>query len=384
MKENLKMGLILIALTLFWSCADSPQQQIDSRYFDAPEQNSNKVILTILYPSLGSIRSLMSLERERLLSFENLEIIGVFHESERTNYQRSMDFAAENEIGWLKFHKLKGDINRDNLFLENSLTKEFRTIFERSNGIIFFGGADIPPFVYGEKTHLLTRISTPYRHYMESSFVFHLLGGLQDPQFKAFLESFPQFPILGICLGSQTLNVGTGGSLFQDVWQEIYEVHYLEDIMLLPKKDWHSSPYARLYQEDKLFPYSMHPIKLNEEGKFVSEFGFNADDTPLILSANHQAAARLGKGIKVNATSLDGKVVEAIEHADYPNVLGVQFHPEFPILYNKTMQFKVTPDDPETINLYTILETNIPSLSFHKKIWSWFENKIRSFHRQEQ
>jgi putative glutamine amidotransferase len=384
MRKNLMISLLLVAFSFLLCCTETSEQQIDSRYFDSADQDPDKIILTILYPSLGSIRSLMNLKKEGIFPLENTMVIGVFHEMERTDYQRSLDLVEEKGIEWLKFHKLKGDINRKGLFQENSLTEEFKTIFIRSDGIIFFGGADIPPFVYGEKTHLLSRVTTPNRHYMESSFVFHLLGGLQDTHFEALLESFPQFPILGICLGCQTLNVGTGGSLIQDVWQELYEISYLEDATLLPKENWHSNPYARLYPEDGLFPYYMHPIQFNGEGKFVSEFGFNTSDTPYILSIHHQAAARLGKGIKVNATSLDGKVVEAIEHKDYPNVLGVQFHPEFPILYDKTKQYKLAPHDPETLNIFTLLESNNPSLTFHKKIWSWFEERIKSFHSQRK
>ena len=49
-----------------------------------------------------------------------------------------------------------------------------------------------------------------------------------------------------------------------------------------------------------------------------------------------QMVDKLGEGIKIAATSLDGKVVEAIEHRKYPSVLGVQFHPEFPILWDQT------------------------------------------------
>jgi putative glutamine amidotransferase len=384
MKKKFTIYTLLIVLSFLCCCSKSPQQKDEYRYFNTAEQNSDEIVLTILYPSLGSIKALIELRRLDLFSLENLVVIGVFHEKERTDYQRSMDFVTDNEIEWLKFHKLRGDINRDNLFQKNPLTEEFKTIFKRSDGIILFGGADIPPSVYGEKTHLLSRVTTPYRNYMESSFIFHLLGGLQDLQFKAFLESSPQFPVLGICLGSQTLNVGTGGSLFQDIWNEIYSKEYIEDIISLSKQDWHTNPFARLYPEEKLFSHNMHPIKLDEEGKFVSDFGFKATDTPLILSAHHQAANKLGKGIRVAATSLDGKVVEAIEHEEYLNVLGVQFHPESPTLFDKTKHYKISPDDIETFNLLTLLETHTPSLAFHKEIWNWFGKKVKTFFNQKK
>ena len=54
-------------------------------------------------------------------------------------------------------------------------------------------------------------IEDPVRHYFEVSAIFHLLGGSQDPAFQGLLEGRPDFPVLGICLGCQSLNVGTGG-----------------------------------------------------------------------------------------------------------------------------------------------------------------------------
>jgi putative glutamine amidotransferase len=87
-----------------------------------------------------------------------------------------------------------------------------------------------------------------------------------------------------------------------------------------------------------------------------------------------------GKGMTIIATSLDGKVVEGIEHEKYPHVLGTQFHPEFPILWDTVRKFRITPQDEEGINLNFFLKSNSPSWDFHKKIWAWLSEKLTEYH----
>jgi len=377
-----KKPLLILFIFLFFGGILFSQSS--DRYFDKAEPTSKEVRLAILYPSLGSIESLVELRKQGLFPQENLIVIGVYHEKEKTSYEKSKEFVKENNMEWFKFHQVSGELNENALFQKNSCTEDFKNIFQKSDGIIFFGGADIPPSIYKSKTNLLTHIETPYRHFLELSLIFHLLGGFQEENFKAFLESSPQFPILGICLGAQSLNVGTGGTLTQDIWSVKYGKKYFEDVIDLGRENWHANPLARLFPEEKLLPYNMHPIKLAERGKFCSEIGFNKEDTPYILSAHHQTADELGKRIKIAATSLDGKVVEALEHEKYPNVFGVQFHPEFPILWDHEKKFRITPQDKEEKSLLSILESNPPSLSFHKKIWAWFSQKLMEYHESKE
>lgn len=247
----------------------------------------------------------------------------------------------------------------------------------------FLGGADIPPYIYGEKTDLLASIDTPYRSMYELSFIFHLLGGSQNQEFIPLLDDSPDYPVLGICLGAQSLNTATGGTLVQDIWKKIYGQEYLEDIINMPDSIWHTNPYARLYPEKHFFPYKMHPIKLDPKGKFVREFGFKAEDTPHILSAHHQAADKIGLGFFPIACSIDEKVVEAIEHERFPNVLGVQFHPEFPLLYDERSRYIFTPEDTEKTNIFALLKENPPSYAFHQKIWAWFSTTLQHYHQKK-
>ncbi len=370
-------------LLIFWIVTCSLLSQSQERFFDTAEITSKDVRLAILHPTVGTIRTLMELRKQGLMTVENLTVIGVYHVKERTNYKGSIAFVKRKKLDWIKFHKLSGKLSKDSLFQKNPCSTEFEIIFKKSDGIIFFGGEDIPPYIFKEKTSLLTRISTPYRHFLELSFIFHLLGGSQDYNFKALLESSPKFPVLGICLGAQSLNVGTGGTLVQDIWSEKYGKKYLEDVIALKKENWHTNPYARLYPEKRLIGNDMHPIKLMEKGIFCQILGFKKEDTPYILSSHHQAVLKRGKGIIIAATTLDGKVVEAIEHEKYPHMLGVQFHPESSLLWDAEKKFRFTLQDEEEKSLRSILDNNPPSFAFHKKIWAWLSQKLKEYHNSK-
>jgi len=207
------------------------------------------------------------------------------------------------------------------------------------------------------------------------------LGGNQNTDFEPLLNENPEFPIIGFCLGAQTLNVGTGGTMIQDIWSEVYNIHYVEDVLALDPSKWHNNPYNKLYPETELIYYHLHKINLFPKRKFISEFGFNKEDKPFVLSGHHQMVDTLGKGIQIIASSLDGRVPEAIEHVKYPNVLGVQFHPEYSMLWDPQQTFKFSPCDTVKKSLFSILEQNPPSLEFHKKLWSWFEEKLIEYHK---
>jgi putative glutamine amidotransferase len=101
---------------------------------------------------------------------------------------------------------------------------------------------------------------------------------------------------------------------------------------------------------------------------------------PLIFSAHHQQAEKLGKGFEVIATSGDGKVTEAIAHKRFPNVLGVQFHPEAWVNYNPTVRVRFTPEDKEPFNLSAYLEAHPPTMEFHRKLWAWIAGKWAAHH----
>jgi putative glutamine amidotransferase len=371
-------GQVILGLLVLFSFIGAGFAQAPPRYFDTAAVAHDGTRLTICYPSAGTLRALVSLKNQGLLSTDGLEVIGIYHTKERSDYRAAREFLQDQKIDWVKFHEVTAELDPAALFKTNAASKEFEDIFRKSDGIIFFGGDDIPPATYKEKTSLLADITDSYRHYFELSLVFHLLGGSQDEAFKGFLEGRPAFPVFGICLGMQTLNAGTGGSLVQDIWAETYGKTYVEDVIALGSAFWHTNPWSRLAPNDRtLFGYMMHPVKLEEKSKFCVEMGFKPSDQPYIMSAHHQAAKTIGKGFRVAATSLDGKVVEAIEQTRFPNVLGTQFHPEFPVIWDTTPKYKLTPQDKDLIAVNAYLASHPPTIEFHKKLWGWFFSAIR-------
>lgn len=351
------------------------------RYFDqaTSETIKSQAHLVIFYPSIGSLRALLSLEENNFINLKDIVVVGVYHSLEKTRYQESLRYIKEKNLTNFHFHRIETEVSEKDLFRPNAWTNEFKNIFDKSHGMIFFGGPDIPPSLYGELTSLLTQIEDPWRHYLELSALFHLLGGYQDRNFKPLLASKPAYPILGICLGGQSLNVATGGTLIQDITWETYGLKTLEELIALGEIAWHTNPYHRLYPDAKrnYFPYELHPIKLLPEGKFCQEWGFKPEDKPRVLSAHHQQVNKLGLGLRVIATSLDGHVIEALEHQSFPNVLALQFHPEFPLLWDKEARFRFRPEDKEPQCPRTLLEKSPPSFEFHQKLWAWFMSKLK-------
>jgi len=117
-----------------------------------------------------------------------------------------------------------------------------------------------------------------------------------------------------------------------------------------------------------LTSYHFHQIKPSKDGFFQSGLGFNKKRPPLVLSSHHQAVEKLGKGWIVAATSMDGKVIEAIEHERFSNVFGVQFHPEKPGLFDPSIEHQQ--DHYNTINFQEAIR-NTASYAFHLKYWKY-------------
>ncbi len=156
----------------------------------------------------------------------------------------------------------------------------------RLDGLLMPGGADIPPVEYKETPDPTIELLDDKRLHFEKA-----IG-------KAWIEQTKK-PLLGICLGSQWINVLQGGSLVQDIPTEIGGNHR----------------------------GTTHLVKLEPGTRLQTIFGeteFEAN------SWHHQAVdkAGLGKDLKIAARSPDG-VVEATETTDPTRFLiGVQWHPE--------------------------------------------------------
>ncbi len=378
--NKLRLGkiVLLVALLFVWSATLWTRE---SPSLGETADENDTITIAILHPSIGTIKALVTLREKGLIPIPRLRVLGVYHECQVSDYGKAKEFVANN-LEWFSFYPISMPLSEDALFRRNACSVEFERIFNQTDGLIFFGGPDIPPRLYQEKTSLLTKIDDPYRHFLELSFIFHLLGGFQDETFPALLDQQPEFPVLGICLGSQSLNVGTGGTLTQDIWSEIYGINQIEAIIEMGKEFWHSNPFPLLAPQENFYSYTIHPIKLEAKGKFCSVLGFSPEDTPVVISEHHQEVKKLGEGFRVIASSFDGKVAEAIEHARYPNVLGVQFHPEYPDLYTAGARLRFTPQDKEPVNITSFLEAHPPSFDFHQKLWAWVSQKWEDNHKR--
>jgi len=158
------------------------------------------------------------------------------------------------------------------------------------DGLVLSGGHDVSPLAYGEQPLQKLGHTLPERDVFDRLLI------------EAALEK--ELPLLGICRGMQMLNVALGGTLYQDL-------DYVPDCQL--KHDQYHDP-----------SLATHEVSVETSSKL---FGIMGDKRVKTNSFHHLAVKDLGNGLVITARADDG-VVEAIEHNDYPFVLGVQWHPE--------------------------------------------------------
>jgi putative glutamine amidotransferase len=162
------------------------------------------------------------------------------------------------------------------------------------DGVLFAGGEDVDPVFYGEEKKYDSVDVNYDRDQFEMKLLEHALHR--------------RLPIFGICRGAQVINVGFGGTLYQDLAQD-------------------AAPDFEHRQTDagKARSDTTHAVTVTEPGSLLA--GAVAGNCR-VNSMHHQAIKRLGRGLKVTAHSEDG-LVEAVEAADdYPFLLAVQWHPE--------------------------------------------------------
>ena len=341
-------------------------------------QGQSQHRLVLLHPTVSNIESMEWMVENKIIDIPDVELVGVYFAKEAYDYSTSEKYLAEHQFKNYKLQKIEGDIKPEEIYRENGCTPAFRKLFEESDAILFFGGPDIPAAVYGEKQNLLTIVTDPNRHYFETSLFFHLIGGSRNPEFKPFLTQRSDFVIRAFCLGMQTMNVAAGGTLIQDIPQEVYHENTLEEVAAQPLDNQHRSYVSPLYPLMDLFGGNFHPIKIPKSG-YLNDIAVKSGATsPKVLSYHHQAVGRRGALLNVIATSVDGKIVEGLQHAEFKNVVGVQFHPEPSSLYQVKTIFTTVPGNPFSPN-ELLVKSN--SLEFHKVFWKDFSEKVRKSKR---
>ena len=174
---------------------------------------------------------------------------------------------------------------------------ELDQAYELCDGILFTGGHDVSPSVYGEDKKSTCGKPCPARDEMES----YLLE-------KCIADDKPLF---GICRGIQFINAYLGGTLYQDIPTE-YESN-VEHHM--------TPPYDR----------AAHKVDILEGTVLSDILGAGIHE---VNSYHHQAVKKLSPKATELAVSEDG-LIEAIAVKNHRFAIGVQWHPEFSYLNNE-------------------------------------------------
>ncbi|WP_445148609.1 sigma-70 family RNA polymerase sigma factor [Baekduia sp. Peel2402] len=152
-----------------------------------------------------------------------------------------------------------------------------------ADGLVLGGSeTDIHPSLYGEPLGPHVKDTDITRHLRDLSALRQALrSGL---------------PIVGVCSGTQLLNVLHGGTLHQD----------------LPADGF-----------DALDHRDAHDVATADDTLARRVLG----NRPGVVSEHHQAVKTLGRGLHVTSLAPDG-LIEALEVPGHPFALGVQWHPE--------------------------------------------------------
>ncbi|HRW70508.1 gamma-glutamyl-gamma-aminobutyrate hydrolase family protein [Lentimicrobium sp.] len=363
------MRRFISVLLVVFSGLLCPAQQ----YFNTPAATGDPV-LVLMNPTVNNLKTVFYLIDNGIFPLpEDYRLVGFYHTAQAYDFSQSAGFIRESGREGVFLHACSG-LPGLRLYGENPCSDDFRLVFENSAGVIFFGGPDIPPAFYGEETNLLTAITDYHRHAFEASFLFHLTGGFQDDAFTPLLEQKPDFLVMGICLGMQTMNIAAGGTMIQDIPTEIYQLTTAEQVLAMEQDNRHRNYHTQFGLDDALMWGSFHRIKITrpEKLKFLTA---GSAPHPGVLSSHHQAVEKAGKGLEVVATSMDGKIPEILLHSRYPNVIGFQFHPEPALLYKPDEKLKFDPDKPAAmsfIDLYPEAEGE----TFNRNIWKWAADRL--------
>jgi putative glutamine amidotransferase len=155
------------------------------------------------------------------------------------------------------------------------------------DGLVFSGGSDLDPELYGQEPHDETMGVAPDRDRAELALL------------ERALER--DMPVLAICRGSQVLNVALGGDLVQHLPEVVGD------------------------EKHKHTPgvFADHDVDLKAGSKVQRILG----DRAPVKSHHHQGFGRLGAGLAEAAWAEDG-TVEALEDPARRFALGVLWHPE--------------------------------------------------------
>jgi putative glutamine amidotransferase len=210
-----------------------------------------------------------------------------------TTYINKDLFRSYSRVGYEYIDKIEksGGIPLEIPILQDFTIELLSHLMDSFDGIIFSGGGNIDSLWYGEQPLEKQSIETELRNRFERALF--------------FVAKEKKVPILGICRGSQLINILQGGSLFQNI-----------DIQMNTEID-HEGV-------DKKIEEKQHIVYLEKDSLLAKIF----NKSEISVNSFHvQCIKQLGENLKVTAKSEDG-IPEAIEYEGDFFMQGVQWHPE--------------------------------------------------------
>ncbi|KAI5684314.1 hypothetical protein M9H77_05542 [Catharanthus roseus] len=194
--------------------------------------------------------------------------------------------------------------------------------FEPIHGVLLCEGEDIDPSLYeGEKTGLSPEELEEIRSlHASDTAIDKEKDTIELGLAKLCLER--NIPYLGICRGSQVLNVACGGSLYMDIGKELSnKVAEIDRVMHMNYDDYDGH---------------RHIVKVVENTPLHHWFNESLEDGKMELWVNsyhHQGVKRLAQRFVPMAFAPDGLIEgfydpDAYNPAEGKFIMGLQFHPE--------------------------------------------------------
>lgn len=169
--------------------------------------------------------------------------------------------------------------------------EEVKAVFDRLDGILFAGGDDIAPDLYGQEVSHTAKVDV-VRDTHEVTLM------------NLALEA--KKPILAICRGMQLLNVVRGGTLYQDIQKEVPDAKNHDGYL-------REGPGPLIHNLSIVDGTALAGIL---KAKEIRSNSFH-----------HQAVKDVAAGMTVNARAEDG-IIEGIEDMSQGYIMAVQPHPE--------------------------------------------------------